>query len=159
MHIYIYIHTHTYIWRRKWQPTPVFLSGKVHGRRSLVGYSPWDFEEADITVTSLSLYTYQLPPWLNSKETTCNTGDLGLIPVLGRTPWRRKRQPTPVFFPGKSYRQRSLVSYSPWGHKSCTWLVTKLPPPYIVCACMCVCIHIYTYIYKFLSLKSIWILK
>ena len=29
-------------WRRKWQPTPVFLPGKFHGQRSLAGYSPWD---------------------------------------------------------------------------------------------------------------------
>ena len=28
-------------WRRKWQPTPIFLPGKSHGLRSLVGYSPW----------------------------------------------------------------------------------------------------------------------
>ena len=28
-------------WRRKWHPTPVFLPGESHGRRSLVGYSPW----------------------------------------------------------------------------------------------------------------------
>ena len=28
-------------WRRKCQPTPVFLSGKFHGQRSLVSYSPW----------------------------------------------------------------------------------------------------------------------
>ena len=28
-------------WRRKWQPTPVFLPGKPHGQRSLAGYSPW----------------------------------------------------------------------------------------------------------------------
>ena len=28
-------------WRRKWQPTPVFLPGKFHGQRSLGGYSPW----------------------------------------------------------------------------------------------------------------------
>ena len=28
-------------WRRKWQPTPVFLPGESHGRKSLVGYSPW----------------------------------------------------------------------------------------------------------------------
>ena len=28
-------------WRRKWQPTPVFLPGKSHGQRSLVGCSPW----------------------------------------------------------------------------------------------------------------------
>ena len=28
-------------WRKKWQPTPVFLTGKCHGQRSLMGYSPW----------------------------------------------------------------------------------------------------------------------
>ena len=28
-------------WRRKWQPTPVFLPGTSHGQRNLVGYSPW----------------------------------------------------------------------------------------------------------------------
>ena len=31
--------------------------------------------------------------------------------------WKRKWQPTPVFLLGKSHRQRSLVDYSPWGHK------------------------------------------
>ena len=31
--------------RRKWQPTPVLLPGKSHGRRSLVGYSPWSRKE------------------------------------------------------------------------------------------------------------------
>ena len=33
-------------WRRKWQPTPVFLPGESHGQRSLVGYSPWGFKRA-----------------------------------------------------------------------------------------------------------------
>ena len=28
-------------WRRKWQPTPVFLPGESHGQRSLAGYGPW----------------------------------------------------------------------------------------------------------------------
>ena len=28
-------------WRRKWQPTPIFLPGKFHGQRRLAGYSPW----------------------------------------------------------------------------------------------------------------------
>ena len=32
-----------------WQPTPVFLPGKSHGRRSLVGYSPWGCKESDTT--------------------------------------------------------------------------------------------------------------
>ena len=36
-------------WRRKWQPTPVFLPGKSHGQRNLVGYSPWGCKESDTT--------------------------------------------------------------------------------------------------------------
>ena len=36
-------------WRRKWQPTPVFLPGESHGRRSLVGCSPWGGTELDTT--------------------------------------------------------------------------------------------------------------
>ena len=36
-------------WRRKWQPTPVFLSEKSHGQRNLVGYSPWDCKESYTT--------------------------------------------------------------------------------------------------------------
>ena len=37
--------------------------------------------------------------------------------VLGKIPWRRKWQPTPVLLPGGSHGQRSLERYSPWGHK------------------------------------------
>ena len=36
-------------WRRKWQPTLVFLPGKSHGQRSLVGCSPWGRKELGIT--------------------------------------------------------------------------------------------------------------
>ena len=36
-------------WKRRWQPTPVFLSGKPHGQRSLAGYSPWGRNESDTT--------------------------------------------------------------------------------------------------------------
>ena len=36
-------------WCRKWQPIPVFLPGKFHGQRSLVGYSPWGCKELDMT--------------------------------------------------------------------------------------------------------------
>ena len=34
-------------WRRKWQATPVFLLGELHGQRSLAGYSWWDLTELD----------------------------------------------------------------------------------------------------------------
>ena len=37
-------------------------------------------------------------------------------PWVGKIPWRRKWQPTPVFLPGKSYGQRSQAGYGPWGH-------------------------------------------
>ena len=43
-------------WSRKWQPSPVFLSGKFHGQRSLVGYSPWGHKELG-TTDPLSLHT------------------------------------------------------------------------------------------------------
>ena len=36
---------------------------------------------------------------------------------VGKIPWRRKWQPTSVFFPGESHGCRSLVGYSPWAHK------------------------------------------
>ena len=36
---------------------------------------------------------------------------------VGKIQWKRKRQPTPVFLPGKFHGQRSLAGHSPWGHK------------------------------------------
>ena len=38
-------------------------------------------------------------------------------PWIGKIPWRREWQPTPVFLPGESHGQRSLAGCSPWGHK------------------------------------------
>ena len=43
------------------------------------------------------------------KESACNVGNMGLIPGLGRYPWRRDWLPTPVFCPGKFHKL-----YSPW---------------------------------------------
>ena len=44
-------------WRRKWQSTPVFLPGKSHGQRKLVGYCPWDRRESN---NSVQLNNYHL---------------------------------------------------------------------------------------------------
>ena len=49
------------------------------------------------------------------KESTCNAGDMGLIPGLGRFPGGGNGNPLQCS--GKSHGQRSLVGYSPWGHK------------------------------------------
>ena len=51
------------------------------------------------------------------KNLPANAGDVGLISLDQEDPLRRKWQLTPVFLPGKSHGQRSLVGYSPWGHK------------------------------------------
>ena len=57
-------------------------------------------------------------PWgSDSKESACNAGDPGSIPESVRFVWRSKWLPTPAFLPGKSHGQRSLVGYSPCGHK------------------------------------------
>ena len=57
------------------------------------------------------------PGGSDGKASVYNAGDPGSIPGLGRFPWRRKWQSTPVLLPGKSHGQRSLVGYSPWGLK------------------------------------------
>ena len=51
------------------------------------------------------------------QEPTCQCRRRGFNLWAGKTPWRRKWQPTPVFLPGKSHGQGSLVGYSAWGCK------------------------------------------
>ena len=53
----------------------------------------------------------------DSKESACNSGDLGLIPGLGRSPGRRHDNPLQYSCLENPYGQRSLVGYSPWGCK------------------------------------------
>ena len=102
-------------WRRGWQSTPVFLPGKSHGPRNLVGYSPWGRKELDTTdhartkyinisksVAHLNMNVHinknqlKLYKKLVSKLGFCassvvkylpaNAGDSGLIPGLRRSP-------------------------------------------------------------------------
>ena len=51
-------------WSRKWQPTPVFLPGKFHGQRSLVGYSPWNHKESHTTEHHTCIYYILVIQWL-----------------------------------------------------------------------------------------------
>ena len=57
------------------------------------------------------------PGGSDGKASAYNAGDPGFNPWVGKSLWRRKWQPTPVFLLGKSPRRRSLVGYSPWGCK------------------------------------------
>ena len=58
-------------WRRKWQPTPVFLPGEFHGQRSLAGYGPWGRTESDTTEPLTVHYVPGLPT-LQRKFRECN---------------------------------------------------------------------------------------
>ena len=60
------------------------------------------------------------PKWLSGKEFAClcrRFKRLRFDPWVGKLPWQRNWQPTPVFLPGESSGQRSLVGYSPWSCK------------------------------------------
>ena len=57
------------------------------------------------------------PGFSNGKESTCSVGNPRFDPSLGKIPWRRKWQPTPVLLPAEPHGQRSLEGYNPWGHK------------------------------------------
>ena len=78
-------------WRRKWQPTPVFLPGESQGRGSLVGCRLWGCTESDTT---------EAP---QQQQQNLNR--------------RRRWHPTPVLLSGKSHGRRKLVGYISWGCK------------------------------------------
>ena len=80
-----------------------------------------------ITGSILCLALCMSPCWWMSfpggsddREFTCQCRRLWFSPWVKKVPWRRKWQPTPVFLPGRSQGQRSLVGYSPQGGKDTT---------------------------------------
>ena len=54
-----------------------------------------------------------LPRWLSGKESTCQCRRHRFNPWVGKIPWRKKWPSIPVFLPGESNGQRSLVGYRP----------------------------------------------
>ena len=71
----------------------------------------------------LSTFTVDgFPGGTGGKEPACQCKRherYGFHPWVWKIPWRRAWQLTPVFLPGESHGQRSLMGYSPWGH---TWI-------------------------------------
>ena len=78
--------------------------------------SPGDLPHPGIKPGSPALHADFLP---SNKETACRCGRPGFNPWVGKIPWRRKWQPTPVFLPRESHGQRDgqTIGYSPRGHK------------------------------------------
>ena len=115
-----------FCWRRQWHPTPVLLPGKPHGRRSLVGCSPWGREESDTTERLHFHFSLSCIGEGNGNPLQCscleNPRDGGVwwaaVYGVAQSRTRLKRlsssssssvymarrawQPTPVFLPGES---------------------------------------------------------
>ena len=93
-------------WRKKWQPTPVFLPGESHGRRNLTDDSPCSRKESDTTE--------QWTLFPGDEEPACQ--------------WRRHKRHgfdswsgrSPVLLPGESHGQRCLAGYCPWDRRELT---------------------------------------
>ena len=58
-----------------------------------------------------------MPGGASGEGSICNAGDARDASWVGKIPWRRGWQPTPVFLPGEFHGQRSLAGSSPWGRK------------------------------------------
>ena len=71
----------------------------------------------------VDLYIFCLPRGSPLKNLSAfRRRGFGFDPWVGKIPWRRRKwQSTPVFLPGKSRGQRSLVGYNPWRHRCQTW--------------------------------------
>ena len=70
---------------------------------------------------------FGIPRWLSSKASAYQCRRLSFDPWVGNIAWKRKWQPTPIFLPGKSQRQKSLAGYSLWSCKKSSiteWLST-----------------------------------
>ena len=95
--------------RHDWATKHIHTHTHTHTHRVI-----WDFPEA------------------SGEESACQCRRLnrcGFSPLVGKIPWRRKWQPSPVFLPGEPHGQRCMVGYSPWGHKELdttehVWMLT-----------------------------------
>ena len=76
----------------------------------------------DVPLFSLSLATSELSWWLSSKESACQCRRHRFSPWVGKIPWSRKWQPTPILLPRKLHGQRSLAATVHWVSKCRTRL-------------------------------------
>ena len=89
--------------------SPLHHFGCIQGQLSLPTSIPFP-----------SVYPWVFPGGASGKDSTCQRRRhkrRGFDPWVGKIPWSRKWQSTPVFLPGKFHGQRNLVRYSPWGCK------------------------------------------
>ena len=82
-------------WRRKWQPTPVFLPRESHGQRSLVGCSPWGRKELDMTEQLHFHFRYMKTlGWMKHKLESRFLGEISVTSDMQMTPplWQKAKK-------------------------------------------------------------------
>ena len=109
---------------------PSILLSTLHKLSHLTLIKPYDINVVLLTLQMVTLklrtkvkyhianqfWASQVAQWLKKKKkSTCQCRRCKLDPCTRKIPWRRKWQPTPVFLPGKSRGQRSLVGCRLWG--------------------------------------------
>ena len=82
-------------------------------------------------IVCIYIYVYGLPWWLRWESICLQCGRPRFNPWVGKISWKRKWQPTPIFFPRKSHGWRNLVGYSPWCHRVGYHWATSLSLSYI----------------------------
>ena len=96
-----------------WCHLPIWGYFSQQSWLQLVVHSAQDFTLLCILISKMGL-----PSRLIGEESACQCRRHGFDPWVGKIPCRRKWHTSPVFLPGKFHGQRSLVGYSPWGHKT-----------------------------------------
>ena len=110
------------LWRRKWQPTPVFLPGESQGRGSVVGCRLWGRAESATTEETQQQQQQAFHHAYHElgasqvvlvvKNPPAHAREIGyhrFSPLAGKIPWRRKWQSIPLFLPGESHGKRNLA--------------------------------------------------
>ena len=111
----LYSQNYGFTSRRKWQPTPVFLPGKFHGWRSLVGDSPWSRKESDTTERLLLNCGVGEDSWESLGLHGDPTGNQSWI-FIGRNDAEAK---TPILWPPDA--KNWLIGKDPDGGKDWRW--------------------------------------
>ena len=105
----------------------------LHWRRGMNGYCVQNPQPLTSYLPDFAIFLYHLyyywgfPGGSDGKESSCNAGDLGSIPGLGRSPGGGHGNTLQYFCPENPHGQRSLAGYSLWGQKELymtEWLST-----------------------------------
>ena len=106
-------------WKREWQPTTVFLSGESQWTEEPGGIQSMGSQRVrhDWATKHNTTQTFRAHWWLRQYRICLQCKRPGFDPWVRKIPWRREWQATPVFLPGGSRGQSSLVHYSLWGCK------------------------------------------